>query len=135
MSGSSMSGKAMLGLTLGLTLIEFPLPAWLPLPALLPLPFPFPAELPLPFPFPLPLPLPRKLLPLPALGLVMEPMVLVMPERPSRRPRAVTVRVEKMDGKVMVLPFPAELPEPAVLSLPLLLPAELLGLLVVVCGC
>lgn len=45
-----------------------------------------PAELPLPFPFPLPLPMSLKELPEPAVGLVTEPMVLVMPLRPSRRP-------------------------------------------------
>jgi hypothetical protein len=40
-----MSGKAMLGLTSGLTLTVFPLPAWLFEPAVLPLPLLSPAEL------------------------------------------------------------------------------------------
>lgn len=120
MSGSSMSGKAMLGLTAGLTLSVFPLPAWLPLPIVFPFPFPFPAELPLPFPFPFPLPLPKKRFPLPAEGLVIEPTVLVMPES-----EPVSELTRSRSLRLMVLVLPAEFPEPMVFLLPLLLPAEL----------
>jgi hypothetical protein len=78
----------------------------------------------LPFPLPLPLPLaiPSKLLPEPAVGLVTEPIVFVMP---PNRPVRGSARSFRMVGKVTVLPLPAELPLPALLSLPLPFPAEL----------
>ena len=76
-----------------------------------------------PFPlfWPFALPLPRKRLPLPAEGLVIEPMVLVRPEREPARSRSF-----RIEGKVTVLPLPAESFEPTTLLSPLLSPAELL---------
>jgi hypothetical protein len=140
-----MSGSAMLGrLVSGLTETVLPEPAWLPFPAELPLPLPFccyvrfnvlpnvlccrltPAELPFPFPLPLPLAMSLKELPVPALGLVIEPKVLVMPERKSREPASRSFRPRPLrEGKVTVLPLPAWFLFPASLWLPLLLPASL----------
>jgi hypothetical protein len=69
----------------------------------------------------LPLPLSLKTLLLPAPGLVIDPMVLVMPPKLEAR------SFFRMEGKVTVFPSPALLPLPATLPFPLLLPAELLN--------
>ena len=113
-------------------------PAELPDPAVLPLPLLSPAEFliwneswnlksiqqnthPLPEPDPLSFPLPRKRFPLPADGLVTDPIVFEIPASVLPKSRSF-----KMEGNVTVFPLPAVLSVPAWLLLPLLFPAEFL---------